>query len=223
MRGLPSPGGELRRQIEDKREELASHWANRAWRAVRPVLGWALWVMLLVLVTPPALKAFWFFAVAPLASRLRPIRIGRPGSGEAFAGPMSVSPTRTRSRQAPSPGGWSCGPARNCSFGRNICRARSSAATGGFSTAAEPLPALREPRHGPGRAHPDQTRTGNQRVHFRNQGPDRRNRRARNSRGVGRRLQATQPRRRRQARRTAPAPGTGLEDRLPDVLADASA
>ncbi|HEY0132356.1 MAG TPA: hypothetical protein VGB57_13230 [Allosphingosinicella sp.] len=82
VRELPAPTGELRRQIEQKRAQLAGHWASRAWAAVKPVLGWALWVMLLILVTPPAVKAFWFFAVAPLASRLRPIRIGRPGRGE---------------------------------------------------------------------------------------------------------------------------------------------
>jgi hypothetical protein len=81
-RDLPDPGGELRRQIEAKRGQLAGHWASRAWAATRPVLGWAAWVMLLILVVPPAIKALWFFIVAPFASRLRPIRIGRPGKGE---------------------------------------------------------------------------------------------------------------------------------------------
>ena len=79
---LPAPARELRQQIEEKREQLAGHWASRAWEAVGPVLKWAIWAMLLILVTPPALKAFWFFAVEPLASGLRPIRIGRPGGGE---------------------------------------------------------------------------------------------------------------------------------------------
>ena len=82
MRSLSSPADELGQQIEEKREQLAGHWASRVWAAVRPVLGWALWLMLLILVAPPAVKAFWFFAVAPLASRLRPIRIGRPGDGD---------------------------------------------------------------------------------------------------------------------------------------------
>jgi hypothetical protein len=82
MLGLPAPTGELRRQIEGKREQLAGHWASRGWQAVTPVLGWALWVTLLVILVPPAVKAFWFFLVAPAASRLRPIRIGRPGGGE---------------------------------------------------------------------------------------------------------------------------------------------
>lgn len=82
VRELPSPTGGLQRQIDEKRGQLAGHWASRAWEAVRPVLGWALWVMLLILAVPPAVKALWFFAVAPLASSLRPIRIGRPGGGE---------------------------------------------------------------------------------------------------------------------------------------------
>lgn len=79
---LPEPAGELRQRVEEKRGQLAGHWASRAWEAVSPVLGWALWVLLLILVVPPAVKAFWFFVVAPFASRLRPIRIGRPGRGE---------------------------------------------------------------------------------------------------------------------------------------------
>lgn len=82
VRDLAAPTGELGQQIAEKREQLAGHWASRAWEAVTPVLGWALWVMLLILVVPPAVKALWFFVVAPFASRLRPIRIGRPGSGE---------------------------------------------------------------------------------------------------------------------------------------------
>ncbi|MGZ8343124.1 MAG: hypothetical protein ACXW27_05955 [Allosphingosinicella sp.] len=82
MRDLPAPTGGLGQQIAEKREQLAGHWASRAWQAVTPVLGWALWVMLLILVTPPALKAFWFFVVAPFASSLRPIRIARPGGGD---------------------------------------------------------------------------------------------------------------------------------------------
>ncbi|HEX8225702.1 MAG TPA: hypothetical protein VF605_17975 [Allosphingosinicella sp.] len=82
VRDLAPPTGALRRQIEAKRGQLAGHWASRAWEAVRPVLEWAMWAMLLILLTPPAVKALWFFAVAPLASSLPPIRIGRPGSGE---------------------------------------------------------------------------------------------------------------------------------------------
>lgn len=82
VRDLPAPTADLRRQIEAKRGQLAGHWASRAWAATKPVLGWAAWAMLLILVAPPAIKAVWFFLVAPLASRLRPIRIGSPGRGE---------------------------------------------------------------------------------------------------------------------------------------------
>ena len=109
MRALPAPTGELRQRIERKREQLAGHWASRGWQAVRPVLGWALWVTALVIVLPPAVKAFWFFAVAPTASRLRPIRIGRPGRGDlrwaaerlAGEGPATGSSVSWRLRLRP--------------------------------------------------------------------------------------------------------------------------
>ncbi len=91
MLSVLAPQAELQHAIERKKQELSRHWATRAWAAVSPVLGWALWIMLLVIVVPPAVKAFWFFVVAPAASRLPPIVIrpdlrgdvewecGRPG------------------------------------------------------------------------------------------------------------------------------------------------
>jgi prefoldin subunit 5 len=77
------PDGELRQRIEDRRRELSRHWASRAWEAVRPVLGWALWLTLLVILAPPAIKAFWFFVVAPAAGRLAPVRVCAGRRGEA--------------------------------------------------------------------------------------------------------------------------------------------
>ncbi len=74
------PQAELQQAIERKRQELSQHWASRAWGAVQPVLAWALWIIFLVIVVPPAVKAFWFFVVAPAASRLRPIVV-RPDLG----------------------------------------------------------------------------------------------------------------------------------------------
>jgi len=70
-----APTAQLQRAIADKRAELTSHWATRLWNAVGPVLGWALWITLLVILVPPAVKAFWYFIVAPFAARLRPIVI----------------------------------------------------------------------------------------------------------------------------------------------------
>lgn len=69
------PGPILQKAIEQKRAELSQHWGTRAWNAVKPVVSGALWITLLVIVVPPATKAFWFFVVAPAASRLRPIII----------------------------------------------------------------------------------------------------------------------------------------------------
>ena len=83
LRDAPAPADALRGAIEEKRGRLEGHWASRVWAAVRPVLGWALWVTLLVIVVPPAVKAFWFFVVAPIAGRLRPLRIDAADAGEA--------------------------------------------------------------------------------------------------------------------------------------------
>lgn len=85
VRGVAAPTDEIRRRIAEKKEVLAQHWANRAWQAVRPVLGAAAWVMLLVILLPPAVKAFWFFVLAPLAGRLRPVRVGGRGGGVRWA------------------------------------------------------------------------------------------------------------------------------------------
>ena len=85
VRSLASPTEEIGRRIAEKKDELAQHWASRAWQAVRPVLRAAAGVMLLVILVPPALKAFWFFVLAPLAGRLRPVRVGRPGSSVRWA------------------------------------------------------------------------------------------------------------------------------------------
>jgi hypothetical protein len=79
-----APDAELRQAIERRRAALAQHWATRAWSAVRPMVGWALWIVLLLIAVPPAVKAFWFFVVAPRAARLRPIVVAGdvPGGGE---------------------------------------------------------------------------------------------------------------------------------------------
>lgn len=77
------PPDDLDRALQRQREELAQHWATRIWDAVRPVLLWALWVLGLVILVPPTVKAFWFFVIAPLAARLDPIRL-RPHLGGAI-------------------------------------------------------------------------------------------------------------------------------------------
>ena len=90
VRDLAAPTDALRQEIAERREQLASHWSSLVWHAVRPVLGWAVWVMLLVIVTPPAVKAFWFFALAPMAARIRPLRIGRTDSDVRWAARRAV-------------------------------------------------------------------------------------------------------------------------------------
>lgn len=75
VRDAVPPGELLEERIGERREALSQHWASRAWQAVQPVLGWALWLTILIIIVPPAVKAFWFFVVAPVAARLPPIRI----------------------------------------------------------------------------------------------------------------------------------------------------
>ncbi|HEX8192827.1 MAG TPA: hypothetical protein VF552_07985 [Allosphingosinicella sp.] len=82
LRDAQGPADVLRSDLEEKRAQLQGHWASRVWAAVRPVLGWALWVILLVTLVPPAVKAFWFFVVAPVAVRLRPLRIDPDDLGD---------------------------------------------------------------------------------------------------------------------------------------------
>ena len=79
------PADALGDRIAEKRSQLERHWASRVWQAVGPVVGWALWVTLLIIVTPPAVKAFWFFLVAPFAARLPPVRVGKSGGGISWA------------------------------------------------------------------------------------------------------------------------------------------
>ena len=81
LSALP-PQAELQQAIEARKQELSRHWATRAWAAVRPVLGWAFWIVFLLIAVPPAVKAFWFFVVAPAASRLRPIVVRSDLGGE---------------------------------------------------------------------------------------------------------------------------------------------
>lgn len=69
------PGNEIRTAIKEKRATVSQHWAQRAWEAAKPMLGWAVWILFLVIAVPPAIKAFWFFIIAPLAARLPPVAI----------------------------------------------------------------------------------------------------------------------------------------------------
>ena len=103
MLDLVSPSALLQQAIDEKKAELSRHWGSRLWGAMAPLLGPALWIMLLVVAVPPAVKALWYFVVAPFAARLRPIIIApdlaqdigwaraRPGEEEPPAAGSGVS------------------------------------------------------------------------------------------------------------------------------------
>jgi len=75
--------------IATKRAALdsASRQAERIQGSVRRVFFDALWILALVTLAPVAIKAFWYWIVAPMASRRPPIRLAARPSAPQTAGP----------------------------------------------------------------------------------------------------------------------------------------
>lgn len=96
------PSDHLDRQLQRQRDELNQHWATRIWGAIGPVLWWALWVLALVIAVPPAVKAFWFYLIAPIAARLAPIRLLPDDNGEIDWATARVTDTDAPSGSAVS-------------------------------------------------------------------------------------------------------------------------
>ncbi|MBQ5961600.1 hypothetical protein [Massilia sp. ZL223] len=59
--------------------------AWQAYQAVKPVLGTAVWLLVAWLVVPFSIRAVFYFLLAPLAARARPIVIARKQESEAFS------------------------------------------------------------------------------------------------------------------------------------------
>lgn len=76
----------------------AQSMAWQAWQAVKPVLGAAVAVLASWIVVPFAIRALFYYLLAPLAARARPIVIADPrgGAGPAFRG---WQPLRARGAQ----------------------------------------------------------------------------------------------------------------------------
>jgi cell division protein FtsB len=81
----------LTNRLEDIAERLVTTPGQKAWVAVKRFLPAALIILLAVILTPVAIKAFLYFIVAPHVSRLEPIRILPESSGQVIAPPPSGS------------------------------------------------------------------------------------------------------------------------------------
>lgn len=68
--------------INRRANAIATSPVTRIWTAVRPVLWTALWILAAIILLPIALKAFWFFVVAPLAARSAPVIVRPDLSGK---------------------------------------------------------------------------------------------------------------------------------------------
>ncbi|MEO8060099.1 MAG: hypothetical protein ABI671_17430 [Burkholderiales bacterium] len=83
----------LRARMEDLRRLERVNWAGKLWRPVQEALPTALLVLAGVIVTPIAIKAFFYFVLGPLAARHPPVRLLPDSDGELMleTGASSVS------------------------------------------------------------------------------------------------------------------------------------
>ncbi len=87
----------LRARITELQNNERANWIGKLWRPVEAVLPTALLILLGVILTPVAIKALFYFVLAPLATRRPPVRL-LPGSGGGLtleAGASSVSRAMT--------------------------------------------------------------------------------------------------------------------------------
>ncbi len=81
-------------------ETARANWLITAWRAIAEVLPAALLILAMAFVSPVAVKAMLFFAVAPLAARRPPIRLLPSDRGEVH----TVAPSAVSQRVPIEPG-----------------------------------------------------------------------------------------------------------------------
>lgn len=65
----------LRTRMDDLQKQERGNWIGKAWRPVQEVLPTALLILLGVILTPIAIKAWFYFVLAPLASRRPAVRL----------------------------------------------------------------------------------------------------------------------------------------------------
>lgn len=72
---------ELRNNIEKKSAELAKTWISRWINPALDVLPTALLILLATILSPVAIKAFFYYLIAPLAARCLPVRLMPDSNG----------------------------------------------------------------------------------------------------------------------------------------------
>ena len=65
----------LRARMDDLRKLEGDNWIGKLWRPVQEVLPTALLLLLGAILTPVAIKALFYFVLAPLAARCTPVRL----------------------------------------------------------------------------------------------------------------------------------------------------
>ena len=83
----------LRERMDELQKLERVNWVGKLWRPVQEVLPTAVLILLGVILTPIAIKALFYFVLAPLAARRPPVRL-LPDSGGALTletGASSVS------------------------------------------------------------------------------------------------------------------------------------
>lgn len=83
----------LRTRMDDLRRLERVNWVGKFWRPVQEVLSTALLILLGVILTPLAIKALFYFGLAPLAARHPPVRLLPDSNGTITlaSGTSSVS------------------------------------------------------------------------------------------------------------------------------------
>ena len=86
--------------IETKRAALdsANRQSERIRASVRRVFIDAVWILILVTLAPIAIKAFWYWIVAPLASRRPPIRLQTPHAPACIEDAPTVGPVPSNAK-----------------------------------------------------------------------------------------------------------------------------
>ena len=84
-------GGPLQAELNRLDEAKRDNWISKLSKPVSEVLPGALAILLGLMLAPLAIKSFWYFVIAPIASRRPPIRLLPEASGTIEGEPASAS------------------------------------------------------------------------------------------------------------------------------------
>ena len=84
----------LRARLAELQQGERANWVGKLWRPVEEVLPTALQILLFAILTPIAIKALFYFVLAPLAARRPPVRLLTGGGGKLTLGTGASSVSR---------------------------------------------------------------------------------------------------------------------------------